>query len=97
MKKKGKPIQKVEFKYRIDTGIEVEDLPGMVPKYYEMEACNAEGYVFYGNWQTLTSVQRAEVVAHHYLKFYMEGHREEAATLASEKAQQKAKAKGGRK
>lgn len=87
------PIQEVTLKYKLSTGIEVKDFPGIVPKFYERQACQAANYRYYHDWQDLTVEQKAEVLAHYFLENLMESHKSEVINDRIKKDQRK-RAKG---
>lgn len=89
----GQPIQEIQLKYKLETGIEFKDFPGIVPRFYEVEACNAANYEYYGNWQELDRKQKAFLVGHYYTKMLVNGHKDDVVNAKIEKDQKKRSAK----
>lgn len=85
MTRNGLPIQEISLKSKLDTGIEIEDVPGMVPRFYEMSACNDANYRFYGDWQELSKEQREDIVAHFILRHIIDGHKDEVVSQEFER------------
>lgn len=83
------PIQEIQLKSKLNTGIEIKDFPGIIPRYYEIEACNEANYQYYGNWQELDTEQKATIVAHYYLRNLMESHKNEVVNDKIKKDQKK--------
>lgn len=93
MTRHGQPIQTVKLKYKLNTEIEFHDFPGIIPKFYEIDACNEANYSYYGNWQELEPEQKAFLVAHYYMKSLVAGHKEETVNDKIKKDQKKRGAK----
>lgn len=81
----------MEIKTKVEVGLGFHDLPGLIPRFVEIEACNAANYRFFHDWPELTSDQKAELVAHHFASGMIEGHKNDAIT----KQMKKKKGKGG--
>lgn len=78
MKRFGEPIHQLELKHKLSTGITIEGLPGIVPEFYEISACNAANYQFFHNWQELDQEQKAKLVAHYYGDIMVNAHKDDA-------------------
>lgn len=89
----GQPIQDIRLKYKLETGIEFRDFPGIVPRFYEKEACDAANYRFYHDWQELDREQKAFIVAHYYMKTLIGGHKDE---VVNDKIKKDAKKRGAK-
>jgi hypothetical protein len=59
----GSPIQSLKLRFKLDTGIDIKELPGIIPTFYEMKACVAANYQFFDNWQELAEWQKAKLIA----------------------------------
>lgn len=73
MTRHGRPIQNIQLKYKLDTGIEIKEVPGIVPSFYEIKACNAANYEYYGSWQELEDWQKAKLIGHYFLDNLING------------------------
>lgn len=89
MLRNNEPIQNVNLKYRLATGIEVKDFPGIVPKLYEINACHAANYRYYSDWQQLESHEKATLIAHYYTNILLDSHKSEAMNDKMKKDQKK--------
>lgn len=85
----NEPIQNLQLKYKLSTGIEVKDFPGIIPKFYEIQACHASNYQYYGNWKSLEPHEKATLIAHYYVNVLMESHKNEVITDKARKDQKK--------
>lgn len=90
MYRNGLRIREIRLK-TVDTGISFNDLPGIVPLYHEIEACNAANYRFYDDWQDLSGKQRATLIAHYYVKNMIEQNVSDAQQKAAERAARRRK------
>lgn len=71
-------------------------LPGLIPLFYEIEACEAAGYEYHTTWQELQEPQKALSVAKYYAKNFIQLHKDDMAHQEMEKARRKSKSKGKR-
>jgi hypothetical protein len=60
----NKHIYDVGLSNQINTGIRFYEIPGCVPIYLEVQACNAANYQYFDTWQELTPQQRSFLIAH---------------------------------
>jgi len=83
------PIQEVRLRNKLETGIEIDDIPGMIPRYYEMEACRQANYEYFGSWQMLGKEEKEDLVAHFILRTMIESHKDEVVAQEMKKKQKK--------
>jgi len=76
----GVPIYKIKLKDAYQTGIEVDRIPGLVPEFYERQACNKANYCFDTTWQNLSMPQKASHIAQYTLENLLERHHMDAQT-----------------
>jgi hypothetical protein len=69
----------------------------MVPLFYEVEACKASNYKYFGDWQDLTVEEKAFLIAHHFLSGLITAHKEEAQAGALERIRRQKAANKGRR
>lgn len=81
----GEPIEEIRPSNTIRTGIEFETIPGTIPLYDELEACRYAGYKYWHDWQELTPLERARLVAHYYLNRLIEAHKEDAVAASNKR------------
>lgn len=62
----------------IKTGIEFESLPGCIPVFYEVAACNAANYRYYGDWQELTPRQQSTLIGHYLSTIWVANNQNDA-------------------
>ena len=74
----GVPISEFAVINSIDTGIEFEAIPGILPDYLVVNACNAANYTFYGTWQEISPKQQAFHIAHYIANSFVEQHKNDA-------------------
>ena len=90
MSRNGEPIESIEIKDLVYTGIDMEPLlPGLVPLYEEREAAFYCNYSW-REWQQLEPYERAENVAHFRLKRLIDLHNADAMNVASAQRQRRA-------
>jgi hypothetical protein len=75
----------------MNTGIDIVSIPGIIPEFYEREACNKANYQFDTTWQDLTSIQKAEVVAHYLLRNQIDNHIQDTQIAESKRKSKKKK------
>lgn len=46
--------------------MEFESIPGSIPLFYEINACQAAGYRYFHDWQELTPEQQSILIAHYF-------------------------------
>jgi hypothetical protein len=46
--------------------MEFESIPGSIPLFYEIDACNTANYQYFGSWQELTPEQQSILIAHYF-------------------------------
>jgi hypothetical protein len=80
------PIHEHPIRHPIQTGIEFSPLiPGVVPLYYEIEACNRFGFEYFTTWQDQSPEVKALYVAHLYTMYEVETHRKDAENRQAER------------
>lgn len=94
---KGQPILVARLKNEIQADIHIGSIPGFVPEYHVMQASAAAGYQYFGNWQTLSWQDRAQLVALHFAKMLVERHAQDAVNTAVEKQRRQRSARSKRK
>lgn len=62
-------------------------LPGCIPVFLEVKACNAANYQYFGNWQELEPEEQAFLIAHYISVQLVENNVKDAENRAV-KAQQ---------
>lgn len=88
---RGKPLTKATLRHSINTGIQIGNLPIMVPEYHVMLAAEEANYRYYGDWTELGWKERATIVALYFAKMLVKNHNEDAqATAAQKRADQSA-------
>ena len=83
------PIANHPLMATINTGIELDHLPGCIPVYYEVEACNAANYKYYDDWQELKVSQRHFLIAHYYMTKTIAAHQSDAEYREMKRKQRK--------
>lgn len=73
------------------TGIDFFHLPGCIPVFYEVAACKASGYRYWGDWQELDAQQKAWLIAHYLLDRLIQSHQQDAESEALERATKRGK------
>lgn len=71
MTKNGLPLEQFELPERIDTGIEIRSLDGVVPEFECREAAKFSGYT-YSEWRTIHYMERAAAIAFFRLHYKIE-------------------------
>ena len=46
--------------------MEFESIPGSIPLFYEIDACNAANYQYFHSWQELTPEQQSILIGHYF-------------------------------
>jgi hypothetical protein len=81
----GKPISEVPLSNLIQTSIEFEHVPGCVPTFLEVEACNTANYTYWDTWQKLSADQQAFHIAHLIAERWVNSHKSDAENRAMKK------------
>lgn len=79
------PIEDFYLPTKVNTGIEVEWLPGLIPLNDEIAACSRANYCYWDSWQDLTERQKARLIAEYYLQILITSNVEDAKARAVEK------------
>jgi hypothetical protein len=91
----GEPIQEIELKARLNAGIDIEGIPGLIPRFHEKEACDLANYQFFNSWRELEPEEREEIVAHYIARNLVESHKDDALNQKIERdRKQKPRTKG---
>lgn len=77
------------MKHKIESGIEIQSIPGIVPKFYEVDTSLLTGYKYPEEWEALPRTVRSDLLAYYYLSKMLEGHKEEARADEIRKDQKK--------
>lgn len=80
------PIAEVGLKNSLSTGIEFEHLPGCIPIFLEVQACQAANYRYFHDWQELNKDQQAFLIGHFISARWVENNKEDAQYRAQESA-----------
>jgi len=80
----GVPIREHFLKQKVNSGITVDSLPGIVSEYESREACTFCNYN-YMQWLELDSIERAFCVAQYRIHNLIEAHVSDAADKESER------------
>jgi hypothetical protein len=91
IKRFGKPIEEVQLRNTLYTGIEFGHLPGYIPLFIEVNACHAAGYRYFHDWQELTEDQKSFLIGHFISNRWVENNRSDAEYRAQERAANKGK------
>lgn len=86
------PIQDYYLK-RLRTGITIDHLPGCIPVYYEVEACQKANYTYWDTWQALSVEQQTWVIAKYLLDNYVQSNQADAQNKEIDKERRKARKK----
>lgn len=78
MSRNGIPIDKATLSKTIRTGVEIANLPGQIPVFYEFAACKEYNYRYYHDWQELTPEQQSTIIAHYVLSKLIQSHTQDA-------------------
>lgn len=89
IKRHGEPIYQIQIKNKFSTGIEVDGLPGVVPEFYEIRACNAANYRYYHDWQELDQEQKSVLIGHYYGTVLIDAHKDDAVSQKMKHDQKK--------
>jgi hypothetical protein len=90
----GQPIQEIELKSRLQVDINAEDIPGLIPRFYVIEACNHANYRFHGNWNRLAPEEKEEIVAHYIMMNIIENNKNDIVAQEIERKKKKNKPRG---
>lgn len=74
----------------VNSGIDIDTIPGYVAPYYEMAACKAANYRYYHDWQELEPYQQAKLIAHYLLSRMVDAHMEDAQNKYQEQQSKRA-------
>jgi hypothetical protein len=85
----GEPIIEVPIRKSINTGIDFFHLPGCLPVFYEVAACKASHYQYWGDWQDLPIQEKSFLIAHYLLDRLVTTHQQDAEIAAMERAANK--------
>lgn len=91
VKRFGVAINEVPLRNTLDTGIEFEHLPGHIPVFLEVEACIANNYRYFHDWQELEEKQKAFLIGQFISKRWVDSHRSDAEYREMEKASRRKK------
>lgn len=78
MTRNGEPIYLHRIKSSIHTGIKIQDFPGVIPEYYEREACIYAQHNWELTWDDLPRQQKAQHIAQYFLHQLIEQHAKDA-------------------
>lgn len=78
------PILEYPLARRVNTGISIQAMPGVVPEYEEREAAVFAHYNW-SDWCSLDWTERANAVAHYRLHSLIESHVNEAVERAQKR------------
>ena len=82
----GKPITEISVHKPLYTGIDFQKIPGCIPVFVEVAACNASNYRYFGDWQELTGKEKGWLIAHYMLSVMVENHTKDAEAQAIARA-----------
>lgn len=88
----GRLLDDYPLSSTLETGLDFTHLPGCLPVYYEVAACNAANYRYFDDWQQLKPEQQAFLIAYYLRHKQVENHTKDAEEKAV-----KAKMPRGRK
>ena len=86
----GIPLADFKISDVTPTGMDFESIPGSVPMYHEILACNAANYRYFHDWQELTPEQQSILLAH-YFSVILVGNNSQDAENRRMKAESKRK------
>ena len=92
----GIPIGEFRLTDVVPTGIDFKSVPGMIPMYYEVVACNAANYRYFHDWQELTPYQQSILIAHYFNGKLVKSNEQDAENRRqkAEAAKSRVRAKG---
>jgi len=90
------PLSEAHLISTVRTGIEFVHLPGCIPVFYEVSACNAANYRYFSDWQELSPDQQATIIAWYLSTIWLENNKNDAEYRHQLRQQQLSSLKGGK-
>lgn len=81
----------VAISHKFESGIDVGSIPGIIPEFYEITACNQANYRYFHDWQELLPEQKAKIVSHYLLNVTIDSHKSDAEQTEMERRMRKGK------